>query len=819
MERKEIIRNVVQAAGEFNGRRLWKRFTNFDCFGVKVAGRDEGPQPEPMLGVVLGGGGEEYGLSLFRGPRATDSLNTLLNPEELGDDALEDLDMLGFSLAPFGDLPPDAQTFLREAGQHPRYDEQVPSFLVKSPGQQPRLPDESELALLWLILRGVIEADQKKLLQPGTLQGKDGISLLEISGDPAEPQVSVTRAKWQFSEAPKTIPLPLDRPDLSGLPRLDETWLVGTPTLATRIRDDDREMQLLLVADEASEYVLQARPMFAGDLKEAVDTVVECFRKGPGRRKGVPHKIVFSNRKLYEMMTLILEPLGVRCVFEAVIPKLREIADGILDYLAGQGPASDVEIEPLSARDVEVPASDDLKGWKAVDQRLSRRFAEHFELDDRLWSSRAIKRYFGDDDLEHYLEEHARQSVIVAYTAWGILDYRPNKTSKTQAEKMLAEGLPAPEAMLLRARMEAYPTLYRVAGHDPKAGTVDLEDVLLGGAATVYDRLMSENIEDNLFFPARVFPAGQFHFVETVGPPLGAGMGLEAVEFLRSCRVEFTPEGLRREVHKFGWMWQWIEEQQAHWQPPRMCNTDGDELLWHTASFSVANPADTRQALLQRPDVQYDDEEDEFIWIKETGEGAKMLGGPVTMGRMEFVGDELVLTVNSAQRLATARTWLEKLPGVAFRNVKTRPWNEDEKDLPMDERMPEPEPPEMTPELIAHVQDMMDRHYKEWIDTPVPALGGQTPRQACRTEAGRQQVTMLIRTMPDPMGDASVRAPREAMLRELGLAAGPSTSPPPGLPAPQFSGPAEDALAGRKVARNDPCPCGSGRKYKKCCGR
>jgi uncharacterized protein YecA (UPF0149 family) len=24
---------------------------------------------------------------------------------------------------------------------------------------------------------------------------------------------------------------------------------------------------------------------------------------------------------------------------------------------------------------------------------------------------------------------------------------------------------------------------------------------------------------------------------------------------------------------------------------------------------------------------------------------------------------------------------------------------------------------------------------------------------------------------------------------------------------------------GSKVGRNDPCPCGSGKKYKKCCGR
>jgi len=29
----------------------------------------------------------------------------------------------------------------------------------------------------------------------------------------------------------------------------------------------------------------------------------------------------------------------------------------------------------------------------------------------------------------------------------------------------------------------------------------------------------------------------------------------------------------------------------------------------------------------------------------------------------------------------------------------------------------------------------------------------------------------------------------------------------------------EAVAAGHKVGRNDPCPCGSGKKYKKCCGR
>jgi preprotein translocase subunit SecA len=30
--------------------------------------------------------------------------------------------------------------------------------------------------------------------------------------------------------------------------------------------------------------------------------------------------------------------------------------------------------------------------------------------------------------------------------------------------------------------------------------------------------------------------------------------------------------------------------------------------------------------------------------------------------------------------------------------------------------------------------------------------------------------------------------------------------------------PVQTVRRGRKVGRNEPCPCGSGRKYKKCCG-
>ena len=374
--------------------------------------------------------------------------------------------------------------------------------------------------------------------------------------------------------------------------------------------------------------------------------------------------------------------------------------------------------------------------------------------------------------------------------------------------------------------MDACPSLYRVTGHDAKAGTIELEDVLLGGTVTVCDQMMSENIENGLFFAARTFPVGQFHFVELAGPPLGPVMGQEAVEFLRECGMEFTPQGLRRDAHMFGWLWKWVDQWRVSRKALRLHNTDGEEFLWHTASFSMADPVQIRQILKQRKDIEYDEQADEFVWSKKTGRDNRMLGETVTLGRIELVGDELVITVNSAQRFALARRWLQELPGVVFRDVTTRCWNEAEKDRPLDERIAPAEPVEVPPEVAAGIQERMGKYYMEWLDAPLPLLGGRTPRQACRTEVGRQQVTMLIRTMPDPMGRASVLAPRQAMLRELGLATEPSSSPATGLsspvvapPAPQLPTPIRTLPGQPKVARNAPCPCGSGRKYKKCCGR
>lgn len=812
MERKDLIHDVLQAVGQFNDRQLWKRFTNRHCVGLRVPARNDA-----LLGVVMGGGGQEYGLSLFRGPGAGSCVEALGDAEGPGDDALADADLLGFSMDRFDHLPAEGQGLLREAGMYPRHDQSVPSFIAKPPGYRPRLPQDAEFDLLRQVLRGLVEADRKQLLKPAWLDDECGVCILTLGGSREAPVVSATRAPWPRAEM--SYRSPTAAPDLRGLPQLDATWQAGLLPMPAGIEGDEQVPRLLLVAEEGAEgqneRVLQALPVMPDQFEQAIQGMVDIFRgRGPEHEKGLPREILFSSRKLCSAMAAILSPLGVGCVYQPNLPLLREIAADFFAHMDDSLAADAKKRRATGSRNTPVPAPDDLVGWKEADRELAERFAEHLEQ-KALWSVRAAKRYFGAEDIQRFFEQHRQQLVILAYAAWAALHYRATKTSRTHAEKLLARGLPEAQALLLQARIASYPSLYRVGRHDPQAGTIDLEDVLLSGTVTVHDRMMAENIDDNVFLAARVFTAGRFHFLDPAGPPLGMGMGSEAVAFLQESGLELTPAGLRRDAHKLGWLWDWSDQWASRWKSMRLANMDGDELLWHTASFSVTDLAETRRAMLARADIEQVEGE-EFLWTQKIGRAAKTMGGPVHLGRLELLGEELLLTVNSAPRLAKARQWLEKLPGVVFRNVTTRPWDEAEKDRPLDERIAPPEPVEITPDLAAALQQMMDKQFMGWLDTPLPVLHGQTPRQACRTPAGRQQVTLLIRTMADPMGPVPVHVPRRAMLQALGLNDPAASSAPSARPSP--APPSMPSFTGGKIGRNDPCPCGSGRKYKKCCG-
>jgi len=440
-----------------------------------------------------------------------------------------------------------------------------------------------------------------------------------------------------------------------------------------------------------------------------------------------------------------------------------------------------------------LPAPDDLAGWKATENVLNRRISSRIRSAN-LVGSASLRQYFGCKDEDYLLDEYDQMSVMHGFIEWLVNDYRPafrrkdekkrkkkrkgrhksrhktRRLGRTLAERLLAEGIPAAEIKLLEACSQAHPSIFRIEAVDAGVSLI-VEDILLGGQRIVHDKLLSGCVEAGQHLTGRVFPAGQFHFFSPIGPPLSNLLALEAAEYLESVGVEFTHEGLRREASKFGWLWNWYDRKLSEGCMPQIRNTDGDELVWQTASFSVSDERRAREILAKRGDIDYDDENDEYHWLRHQGKGATIPGDTLHLGRMQFLMDELIVDVNSAERLNTARQWLEEIDGVKYTSVKSRNIQQLHEEAPMDDRMAPTESVEMTPELVSSIKESFRQHYIDWLDHPLPILNGKTPRQACKTKAGRQKVAMLIRTIPQPMGNEGVEIdiPRQEMFRSLGI--------------------------------------------------
>ncbi|EKE09270.1 MAG: hypothetical protein ACD_16C00200G0003 [uncultured bacterium] len=54
-------------------------------------------------------------------------------------------------------------------------------------------------------------------------------------------------------------------------------------------------------------------------------------------------------------------------------------------------------------------------------------------------------------------------------------------------------------------------------------------------------------------------------------------------------------------------------------------------------------------------------------------------------------------------------------------------------------------------------EQFFDRHYREWLDSPLPALKGKTPRDAVKTKTSFQHVIDLVKDM----GNAEQRAVKQ----------------------------------------------------------
>ncbi len=747
-----VAQALVQATLELHGRRLWLEVPGDAPFLVRLP-----DEPFPLAAVITGQQGREYGVVFRRGERAFAEMARHILEDEERPDQLDEDTILLLSVEALAEIPPHMRGLLADAGFQCRRESLAPFPIVKLPFQEARSPNRSERKLLLAAVRAILAAHDAGELHPTTPDlRRRRILEIAVEGAGREACVAARFVPWP------QIPV-LEPPRGSGLedldpalPRLDERWLVASRAGPIGLLDDGRSSAFLVVIEEKSGLALTSDLRGAGDLDALAEVLLSLFHGDPPEgRNGLPRAIAFDRERERRAFAEDLERVGVSAELEPDHPAVREFFDGFASALE--------RVAETSAMDEAVPPPRTLSEWREADRRLTESLLRDLQ-EDGLAPEALLERYFGSAEIGRSVcEELADQQPLIALTEWHMADHRGTPGAPTIVERRLADPRTSPvERHLLEARRDAVLSVYRVDVLTPGA-TIEVEDVLSGERATIQDRALSGCDIQHLLLPLRLSRVADWTFCTLAGPPLGPLAAEGAFQHLESLGADLSPGGLRRTAHLVGRLWEFALARSQ--EPPQLCNTDGERIEWHQASYRVTDRAALERALAKRRNVDHDESDGSWRWFRAGGPHG--MGQSTTLARIEMFGDEILLEVNSEGRLKRARKWFDRLPGIAFERAERRPDAEDE--IPLDDALPARDP-SVTPELSRELAAWHARACRRWLDEPVPALGNLTPRAACRIPGRRQQVARMIRTMPaalHPGGE--LQPPREELLRELGL--------------------------------------------------
>lgn len=389
------------------------------------------------------------------------------------------------------------------------------------------------------------------------------------------------------------------------------------------------------------------------------------------------------------------------------------------------------------------------------------------DMDFRL--VRSIVRFAVDRYGDHWLKvledgienDEAALQLFLPWAAW-TADVDRKRIAETFLEQNGAR-LSDEERAWFAAQLTAWLSFWEVT--HVEAGRIDVHDLLTGERRSVNEVMGSKSLTTRDTLLARVVDfRGTSYFGGMYGrclSPLEASDVAATVRGkLRIRKGDVPIERLRDAIAGRQMIHWWsdaissLDERRS--KPPVLTNTDGDPLLFVTDSFPFDRK--TRREIEQRvgamddvDDLSAEDGETIAVFVRPGNRMNKSWENTVT-GRVIVARDTLRIETNSESRADALRRRVRDacagLLGEGTRKTESAAgMMRREKGQTSPEKRRPPSPDE-----LAALRQMKEAHYRDWLDTPIPLLGGKTPRAATRTMKSREQLDLLLRDIENREG-------------------------------------------------------------------
>jgi hypothetical protein len=372
-----------------------------------------------------------------------------------------------------------------------------------------------------------------------------------------------------------------------------------------------------------------------------------------------------------------------------------------------------------------------------------------FAMESEVRTRPAVARLCGVDKTLGEWE----QPLVLAYLAYGYADANGDRSIdvflRERGHELKAVEIEALEAL----QQTAWPSLFEVQDIEVDVG-IRLTDLVTGDEIFVREKAATHQLKKFDLILGWLVRIGDH--VELTGAGAGVPRSdrdivLEAItkelRRLRKAHPGAAARSLLREAIVAGQMA--LRLAVENWRPPRIVTMDGEDVVLCESLFDVSDVAAVRAMLAAHPDM--DEDGDEFTWVDR--EGREQLGdGPLILGTVRLEKGRLKLETKSRERIERGKELLSVLlAGIARHRVDAI--KDLEVALEEHSREPERDRPEEVPEDVQAqiIGPYMQRHIESWIDEPLPALKGKTPRQAVKTRAGRAKVVSMLKDQENSM--------------------------------------------------------------------
>ena len=344
-----------------------------------------------------------------------------------------------------------------------------------------------------------------------------------------------------------------------------------------------------------------------------------------------------------------------------------------------------------------------------------------------------------------------------------------------------AERVSADDRAWIASQLAAWLSIWEVAEVEPGVG-VHMTDLLSGETRYVRERSGSRTLVRRDAVLARVVDhRGSSTFcglAPRLLPPQEAAEVVRRVRAKLRLRRAVAVEHLRDEATGRFMLARWAEavadlDHRAS-IPPTLQNTDGDALLFTTDHFGLgAGPRGEvarRLTALGAIAAREPGTTEQCYEFVRAGAGRHADGEATIIGRVRLTDRTLVVETNSVARADHLRQRIGDACGDLLRH-RIREHSDPRALLAQASGADDPAPA-LDPSEAARIErEYKQRHYQRWLDEPVPALGGKTPRETARTAAGRPRVDVLLKDMENRESrlPAGQRFDFAALRRDLGL--------------------------------------------------